>query len=246
MVSADLVGADAQVVAWEAEDEDLKDAFRKGLKVHAKNALDMWGPDVVGEDGRREPYYTQIKSGVHGSNYGGSAYGIAKALGWGVSEAQRFQSRWFTLHPSIPRWHTATQEMLDGIRCWWCKQRHEEKKPKCENCGRFLGRQVGNRFGFRRFYFDRPDNLLPKALAWTPQSTVALCTYYGGLQIVDKYPWLEFLLQVHDELVFQIPYHRDTKLDQIKEDLNVVVPYSDPLIIPWTIKTSTVSWGDCA
>lgn len=40
---ADLRGADAMVVAWEADDEDLKDAFRRGLDVHAKNAEDMLG-----------------------------------------------------------------------------------------------------------------------------------------------------------------------------------------------------------
>lgn len=44
---ADLAGADAQVVAWEAEDDDLKSAFRAGLDVHSKNAEDMWGTEFT-------------------------------------------------------------------------------------------------------------------------------------------------------------------------------------------------------
>ena len=34
MYEADLKGADAQVVAWEAEDDDLKAAFRAGVDIH--------------------------------------------------------------------------------------------------------------------------------------------------------------------------------------------------------------------
>lgn len=41
----DLAGADAQVVAWEADDEDLKRAFRAKLDVHAHNATAMWGDE---------------------------------------------------------------------------------------------------------------------------------------------------------------------------------------------------------
>ena len=42
MFECDLKGADAQVVAWEADDEDLKAAFRAGIDVHSKNAKDIF------------------------------------------------------------------------------------------------------------------------------------------------------------------------------------------------------------
>src|SRR5215213_5100571 len=47
----DLSGADAQVVAWEAEDEDLKAAFKKGLKIHAKNAEDIFKEEFLSAPG---------------------------------------------------------------------------------------------------------------------------------------------------------------------------------------------------
>jgi len=98
---ADLVGADAQVVAWEANDADLKSAFRAGLKVHAKNALDMFGPERAGVDGKREPLYTECKQGIHAIDYLGSAKTIAGIIGWKVEEVSALQRRWFGAHPGI-------------------------------------------------------------------------------------------------------------------------------------------------
>jgi DNA polymerase-1 len=232
IADADLSGADAQVVAWEAEDEDLKAAFRAGLKVHAKNAIDMWGESVVG-DGTAEPYYSQIKRSVHATNYGASARTVARSNGWTVHEAERFQRRWFDLHPGIAAWHQRVEASLSATR------------------------SVSNAFGFRRLYFDRIDGLLPEALAWIPQSTVAIVTIKAALQLEEQVPWCELLVQVHDSLVFQYPKSRiasDTEGASnpslvsgraILAALSVTIPYPDPLTIPWGIKTSEVSWGDC-
>jgi hypothetical protein len=58
--------------------------------------------------------------------------------------------------------------------------------------------------------------------------------------------WLEVLMQVHDSLAGQFPTSQShIILPRIKELSKIVVPYDDPLIIPTSIKTSTVSWGAC-
>lgn len=220
----DLSGADAQVVAWEANDEELKDAFRKGLKVHAVNAKAMFGEDRVGPDGKKDPeLYDKCKRAVHGTNYGGSAKTIASNVGWTIAQATRFQQQWFNLHPGIYEWHRRIDSQLQRER------------------------SVRNRFGYGITYFDRPNNLLPKGLAWVPQSTVAVTCSRGGRRLRSLIPECELLLQVHDSLVFQV---RKSDLSQellarIKNALSVVVPYDDPLVIPWEIAMSPKSWGDC-
>lgn len=223
IADADLAGADAQVVAWEAEDEDLKDAFRAGLKVHAKNAIDMWGKELAGDDGKNEPYYSQIKRSVHATNYGGGARTVAMSNGWSTADAQDFQDKWFALHPGIANWHSRVERDLA------------------------TDRSVSNRFGFRRLYFDRIDGLLPEALAWIPQSTVALVTVKAALQLEERCPWVQLLLQVHDSLVFQYPCERDNAAgrEEILAALSVTIPYDDPLTIPWGLKVSERSWGEC-
>ena len=219
IIDCDLSGADAQVVAWEANDDDLKRAFRLGLNVHNHNGESMWG-DAYNPKSKPRVYTMrdELKRAVHGTNYGAAARTIAITLGWKIAEAEDFQRRWFALHPGIKAWHTRTDFDLQTTRT------------------------IRNRFGYRIVYFDRSDNLLPTALAWTPQSTVAVIASRGAVRL-RALPWVTILLQVHDSVVFQIPNHRFTKTDlaTIREHLTVAVPYDDPLTIPWGLAASRVS-----
>lgn len=246
----DLAGADAQVVAWDSDDEILKEIFRKNLKLHVENGKLMYGASMMGPDGKREPYYTRVKMGVHLTNYGGSAKTCAAALNITIHEAEKFQRRWFEIHPKILAWQERKQAELMRTR------------------------SVSNMFGYRRLYFDRIEGLLGEALAWTPQSTVACVT---NRAIVNCNPLVtarmlqqeaaaidfqerdlrnlrrhqlkelgfQLLLQVHDSLVFQYPIrNRHQILPVLQQALSVTVPYPDPLVIPWGLKLSDKSWGD--
>jgi DNA polymerase I len=231
MIDADLSGADAQVVAWEAEDDDLKSAFRKGVKIHAKNATDLWGEaytnlpgDTKNKSTPKGAKYDQCKRAVHATNYGASdrTLHLNPDIGWSLSEANGFQTKWFTLHPGIRSWHRRVQDSI------------------------FSSRSVSNQFGYRIIYFDRIDNLLPQALAWIPQSTVAEVCFRGALRLEERCSYVEMLLQVHDSLVFQIPESRYNASDlcDIRDALQIPVPYPDPLTIQWKLAASHQSWGD--
>ena len=238
----DLAGADAQVVAYEAEDLDLINAFRAGLDVHSKNAEDLWGRAFTSlpgdkDNGPKSKKRKECKQGVHATNYGGSARTLAKVLGWTVHEADQFQRRWFSIHPGIKNnFHGRIEASLRASRA------------------------VTNRFGYRRVYFDRIDSCFTEALAWVPQSTVAEVSFRGGLQLElatgttfdesgrqTATGWVEILLQVHDSLVFQVRHEHENRTDEICEGLRYPVPYTTPhpLEIAWGIARSRVSWGDC-
>lgn len=220
MFDVDLAGADAQVVAWEAEDDDLKAKFRAGVKIHAANAKDIYGAQA-GADGKRPPYYKKAKMGCHLTNYGGQARTLSKGLGMTMKEAEWFQNRWFSMHPGIKTWH---EEVLNSLQ---------------------TTRSVRNKFGFRRFYFDRIEGLLPQALAWIPQSTVALVINHGLCNIAESRTEMELLLQVHDSLVGQYPTPLQSKLlPVLRQCLTVPIPYPDPLTIGTSLDLSTKSWGD--
>jgi DNA polymerase I-like protein with 3'-5' exonuclease and polymerase domains len=224
LFDVDLAGADAQIVAWDADDLPLKQAFRdhaagKGPKVHCVNAKAIFG-SRAGADGKNEPYYSRAKAGVHATNYGAKARTLAAALKCSLPEAEFFQRSWFDAHPAIADWHRRTEDSLRTTR------------------------QVRNAFGFVRTYFDRPDNLLPEALAWVPQSTVAIIIDTAYNIITETLPDIEILLQVHDSLVGQCPIRLWPELKpRLRSALAVPVPYPDPLIIPTGLKTSTHSWG---
>lgn len=217
IVDCDLAQADAQVVAWEANDELLKAIFRDPTAdLHNENAKAIFNHIT--------PRNRQLaKGGVHATNYGAKPPTLAKALGITRHEADRFQRTWFAAHPGIKEWQNRIDMQLS------------------------TSRTVTNKFGNRRYYFDRIENLLPEALAWIPQSTVAL-VINRALVNVDRnlLDRVEPLMQVHDSLVMQIRKSAyPAVLPELKRNMEIVVPYDDPLVIPVGIEASSSSWGEC-
>ena len=221
IIDVDLERADAQVVAWEAGDEELKQMFREGADIHTENAKTIFKL-------RQEPTYQErqkAKQGCHAVNYGCSARTLAPYLGSTVKDAEDFINRWLSAHPKIKNWH---DRVMFELR---------------------TERSVKNAFGFRIYFFDRVDvKLRNQALAWLPQSTVGIVTNKGLVNIDENLSgeWdVELLLQVHDSLVCQAPTQYCPQVfDKILEQMRVEVPYDDPLYIPNTLEASEKSWGD--
>ena len=232
----DLDRADLQVVVWEADDKDLKLALRTGIDMHLMNACSIFHikgipyeeltethpnyrehRERIGDDKRQK-----AKQGVHATNYGCKGRTLSQHLNSTVQEADKFISNWLAAHPGVGKWHQRTEQYLRTRR------------------------YVENKFGYRRFYFDRIEGLLPEALAWIPQSTVALTINRIWLNIHRNLGKdVKVLMQVHDSLAGQFPTNQaQLLLPLIKQNAQIQIPYDDPLVIPVGIKTSEKSWGD--
>jgi len=234
ILDVDLDRADLQVVVWEADDPDLKRQLTLGVDLHIMNGILLAGKEPPSEDELIEnhPNYPEhkarykqervfAKAFVHGTNYGGGARTMAVAAGTSVRQMEYLQERWFSIHPGIREWHERTEHQLQTQRF------------------------VQNAFGYRRFYFDRIEHLLSEALAWVPQSTVAIVTNMGLCNLDENIPEVDLLLQVHDSLVFQVPnWCYPAILPRIREELLIPIPYDDPLTIPVGATASRKSWGD--
>ena len=219
LIDVDLERADAQVVAWEADDEELKDIFRSGADVHSENAAAIFKIPV----GKVSSYQRQqAKIGIHGTNYGGSAKVIASETGMTVHEATVFQADWFSAHPSIKEWHKRVKAQLEK------------------------NRTVRNAFGYEITFMDRLDvKRLHEALAWLGQSTVAIVTNLGLINIDNEMTEVDLLLQVHDSLVMQTDLDNCPDIyPRIAQNMLIPIPYPDPLVIPVNISISDSSWGE--
>ena len=231
----DLERADLFVVCWEAEDELLKAAMRLGTDIHLLNAFVISGkePPPLEELVESHPKYWSYrgplkatrefaKTFCHGTNYGGGPRTMAANTGRTVAEIERAQRIWFGAHPGIKKWHDRVEAQVRRYRF------------------------VENHFGYRWYIFDRVDGILPEALAWIPQSTVSNYINKIWQNIYENLPEVEVLGQVHDSLCGQMRTDMvDSLVPQIKSQARIVVPYSDPLVIPVNIKTSERSWGAC-
>lgn len=232
----DLDRADMQPVAWEADDPLLKAALKMGADVHILNSfvLDNIEPPPLEELVETHPKYWDhrgprkfkrefAKVFGHATDYLGKAKTVAEHTGRLVGEVERAQRLYFGRYPGIQKWHTRIIEQV---------KKH---------------RFVENAFGYRWYIFDRiDDQLMPKAVAWIPQSTVGILINKIWINFYKNIKDVQVLLQVHDSLAGQFPTHRKALiLPQMLEQSKVIIPYADPLIIPVGIKTSDVSWGDC-
>ena len=221
---SDLAQADAQVVAWDADDKPLMEFFKEAkedpeLDLHGSNARDIFG----GPPTKENPHRSKAKAGVHAVNYDVKARTLAQTLGVTIRDAEEFIDLWFTKHPAIYDWQQRINTDLQTTRI------------------------ITNRFGNRKVFFGRVDRALPEALAWIPQSTVALVINRAWKNIEDLCdPDIQVLLQVHDSLVYQVKKLTfRQKLPLLEEAFKVSVPYDDPLVIPAGLEYSDKSWGDC-
>lgn len=217
MCELDLKQADAQVVAWEAEDESLMELFSlPNVDVHTENAKVAFETEAITKHMRQTS-----KSLVHGTNYGGTARGVAKRIGLTTRQAEVFQHRWFKAHPKIKDWHERVRYTL------------------------MTKRETRNVLGYRKIWFGRLEGLLPEALAWIPQSTVALVINAIMQNCESRIKEIISLLQVHDSYLFQVREdHLRSALPKVRECASIALPYPRPLIIPTTLKISTKSWGE--
>jgi DNA polymerase-1 len=212
----DLERADLQIVVWEADDADLKAKLREGVDIHYENAKDIFGVRTPTPEQRE-----QAKTFVHLTDYGGAARTCAIKVRCTVHEADMSQRRWFAAHPGIKAWHKRVEHSLTH------------------------GRTVTNAFGYRMVFMDRIEGLLPEALAWIPQSTIAILASKIHMAF-EEVEGVEILLQVYDSVMGVYPTQfEDAVIPALNTARQIVVPYDDPLIIPLGLKTSTVSWGDC-
>lgn len=222
----DLSKADLRIVTWESGADEMKAMLREGRDPYIEMAREFYKDPSITKtrgDGSEHPKYRTFKSFAHGTHYLGSPHGLSGRLGLTVHECDRTQRWYFGRNPQIKKW-----------------QDDFKKKVLAQ-------RFVENIFGYRRYYFGKIDDAtFREAIAWVPQSTVALYINRIWMNIYKNYPSIWILLQVHDSLVGQVPSHSEEKyLNQVKEAANIVLPYDDPLVIPVGIKSSRISWGHC-
>jgi len=222
MFDIDLDSADLRIVTWESDCQWMKDHFKNGRKPYVEVMREYYRDNTMSKASHPREY-AMFKSLCHGTNYLGTADGIAPRIGLLVHETERIQ-RWYLdgMCPEIKRWQEDIRKQVSGRR------------------------YVENAYGYRNYFFDRIEGtIFNQAVAWIPQSTVACLINRAWASIEDNMPEAEILIQVHDSLVGQVPTHRKHELlPRIAELATVPIPYPDPLRIPVGFVSSEKSWGD--
>lgn len=189
LVSADYSQIELRILAHIADIPQLRQAFADGIDIHAMTASEMFGVPVKGMDPLVRRRAKAINFGII---YGISAFGLANQLGIAREEAGAYIKKYFERFPGIRDYMDATKkacrdqgyvETIFGRRCHYPAIRSGNPSERA-----FVERQAIN-----APIQGSAADIIRRAMV---RMEAALAT--AGLSAL-------MLLQVHDELIFEVP-----------------------------------------
>jgi DNA polymerase-1 len=214
LLSADYSQVELRVIASIAEDKNMIQAFRNDEDIHsrtAKEIFDLDSLDDVTSDHRRK-----AKEVNFGIPYGVSAYGLANRLGISNEEGKQMIDQYFDRFPGILRYINETKEFAKD---------HGYVKT-------LMGRrryipQINASNWNRRSFAERTAINMPiqgTAADIIKQAMINIQNYLEEEQLGTK-----MLLQVHDELIFEVP---EEEADEVPQKLRKLMETAYELKCP--------------
>jgi DNA polymerase-1 len=195
LIAADYSQIELRIMAHVSGDPGLLAAFAEDRDVHQTTAAEVFGvkPEQVTADQRRS-----AKAINFGLIYGMSAFGLARQLGIGREEAQRYVDLYFTRYPGVKAY-------MDRIR----REAREQGYVTTVFGRRLYLQDINARQAARRQYAER-------SAINAPMQGTAADIIKKAMIVVDA--WLRdsdvragLIMQVHDELVLEV--HRQARHD---------------------------------
>jgi DNA polymerase-1 len=189
LVSADYSQIELRLLAEIADIPVLKQAFRDGLDIHAMTASEMFGvpvKDMPGEVRRR------AKAINFGIIYGISAFGLANQLGIAREEAAAYIKRYFERFPGIRAYMDETRD--------FCRTHGYVRTLFGRKC-HYPDIKASN--GSVRSFNERAA--INARLQGTAADIIRRAMIRMEDALAEKKLSAQMLLQVHDELIFEVP-----------------------------------------
>ena len=214
LVAADYSQIELRIMAHLSGDAGLLQAFAEDRDVHQATAAEVFGTPLaeVTADQRRS-----AKAINFGLIYGMSAFGLAKQLGIGRGDAQKYVDLYFERYPGVKRYMDET------------RQRAREQGYVETVFGRRLHLpDIQSRNSALRQYAERSAINAPMQGTAADIIKLAMIDIASWLGSVDR--GARLIMQVHDELVFEVAAERvDEVVGQVRERMAGAARLKAPL-----------------
>lgn len=189
MLAADYSQIELRILAHISGDENLIDAFQKGMDIHTRTAMDVFG---VEESEVTSLMRRQAKAVNFGIVYGISDYGLSQNLNITRKEAGDFIERYFSVFSGVKHWmeEIVKQAKQDGFVTTLLNRR------------RYLPDIRSSNFNLRSF---AERTAMNTPIQGTAADVIKLAMIRMQDSLQEKGLKSRMLLQVHDELVFEVP-----------------------------------------
>lgn len=198
ILSSDYSQIELRVFAHLSGVNDLINAFKEGVDIHTKTAMDIF---KVPMEGVTKNMRRQAKAVNFGILYGISSYGLAEDIGIPVKEAKEFINKYFETYPGVKDY--MDKEIDEAKRNGYVKTIMNRKRVIEElKSSNYMVRSMGERMALNTPVQGSASDILKKAM-------VEINNIFEKENIKSK-----MLLQVHDELIFNV---YNNEIDKVKD-----------------------------
>jgi len=226
LLSADYSQIDLRVAAHLSQDKKLLEVFKKGLDVHASTAAFIHGVKLNEVTPEQRRSAKEVNFGVL---YGMGAWGLSERTGLARFESQQFIDRYFKTFSGLAKWielvkQTARQQ---GFVATLLGRR------------RYLP-EINSSIAQVRAQAERMAVNLPVQGTAADLMKLAMIKVAGGLPAVS--PASRLILQVHDELVLEVPAAEVKVVGQlVKREMENALKLKVPVVAE--VKTG-INWAE--
>ncbi|WP_428355521.1 DNA polymerase I [Methyloprofundus sp.] len=216
IVAADYSQIELRIMAHLSGDKGLLDAFSKGEDIHKATAAEVFGValEQVTTDLRRS-----AKAINFGLIYGMSAFGLAKQLGLGRSQAQEYIDLYFSRYPGVQQYMQDTRETAKAqgyVETIWGR--------------RLYLPEIHSKNAARRQYAERTAINAP--MQGSAADIIKLAMIATDVWLEDDQTDAKMIMQVHDELVFEIAEDKVVEYSaMIRKLMSEAAELNVPLIV---------------
>jgi len=216
LLSADYSQIELRIMAHFSEDPVLVEAFRNGEDIHARTAQEVFG---VGPMAQTAEHRRAAKAINFGIIYGLSAFGLAQQLGIEQKEASQFINAYFTRYRGV-------KQYLDNVLV-------ETRKSGVAKT--LFGRirpipEINSPQAQLRNFAER--TALNSPLQGTAADLIKMAMISIDERLRKEKLAAKMILQVHDELLFELPVKEKGKLEKlVKEEMENVHKLAVPLVV---------------
>jgi DNA polymerase-1 len=216
IVSADYSQVELRIMAHISGDASLKRAFAAGEDIHRATAAEIFAM-AAGELSAEQRRYAKVIN--FGLIYGMSAFGLARQLGLERSAAQQYMDRYFARYPGVAEYMKRTRETARNLGYVETVFGRKLWLPDIKS-GAPVRRQAAERAAINA------------PMQGTAADLIKLAMIAVDRWLRDERLKAKLVMQVHDELVLEVP---DAELDRVKTALpglmSGVATLSVPLVV---------------
>lgn len=217
MFSADYSQIELRVLAHIADDTNLKQAFIDGLDIHTKTAMDVFG---VEKDEVTALMRRHAKAVNFGIIYGISDYGLSQNLGITRKEAGRFIEKYLESYPGVQRY------MKEIVQ----KARKSGFVTTLLNRRRYLPEITSRNYNLRSF---AERTAMNTPIQGSAADVIKKAMVIMDRRLAEEHLKSRMLLQVHDELIFEVP---EEEIERMKQIVPEVMEHAITLNVPLKVE----------